>query len=196
MSPASPLLNAWKHLMSCPHFFLDIVLGLNVTYYKHTVTFSCGNSNFVGNKRFFPPHAFTKKPHHTILGVLHPASSLHIVLWYLHFMEKKIQPKMPTQFLHYQRYTRKVPLLSSQPIPVHSWMNNVRINMSYSALFIISLDLMLSRGVKVWCLLNVIHFLSLCILLAKRAPSLLFCYCCFRVILKIREILKLFQIIS
>lgn len=147
-------------------------------------------------KGFSPPRAFSKKPHHTILGVLHPASSLHIVLWYLHFMEEKNQPKMPTQFLHYQGYTRKVPLLSSQPIPVHSWMNNVRINMSYSALFIISLDLMLSRGVKVWCLLNVIHFLSLCILQAKRAPSLLFCYCCFRVILKIREILKLFQVIS
>lgn len=78
---------------------------------------------------------------------------------------------MPTQFLHYQGSTRKVPLLSSQPIPVHSRMNNVRINMNYSALFIISLDLMLSRGVKSLMPLNVIHFLLLCILLAKRAPS-------------------------
>lgn len=55
----------------------------------------------------------------------------------------------------------------------------------------------LAEVLKVWCLLNLIHFPLLCILLAKRIPSLFFCYWYLEVILlKIRVILKLFQIIS
>lgn len=52
----------------------------------------------------------------------------------------------------------------------------------------------LAEVLKVWCLLNVIHFPVLCSMLAKRLPSLFFCYWYFGVILlKIRVIVKLFQ---
>lgn len=196
MSPASPLLNACKHLMSCPYFLLEIVLGLNVTQYKDTVTFSCENSNFVENAELFPHMLSLKKPHHTILGVLHPASSLHVVLWHLHFMGKKINPKCQHSFYITTDILQKCHYwVCNLFLFIHEW---IMLELTWAIVhYLLFLWIWcLAKVLKVWCFLNVIHFLLLCILLAKITLSPLFCYCCFGIMLKIREILKLFQVIS
>lgn len=153
-------------------------------------------SNFVENTGFFfPPHDFTNKNHYTILGVLHPASSLHIFLWYLHFMEKKINPKCQHSFYITMDIFEKCHYwVSNLFLFIHEW---IMLELTWAIVhYLLFLWIWyLAEVLKVWCLLNVINFILLCILLAKRVPSLFFCYCCLRVILKIREILKLFQVI-
>lgn len=150
------------------------------------------NSNFVENTAFFWLHMLSLKKWHYFRcpqSCQVPAHCFMIPAFY----GKKTNPKCQHSFYITMGILEKCHYwVSYLFLFIHEW---IMLELTWAIVhYLLFLWIWcLAEVLKVWWLLNVMHFPLLCVLLAKRVLLPFFCYLYFGVtLLKIRVILKIF----